>query len=106
MTVIGGDVELNPKKSQDGAFRTDRKPVPSEVPTFEQAKPYLTKNVPKADDFVNGMKAVVEGLNEAQQCLRPQTETGHRPSNAPWHESRETECGGLSSDAGVREYHS
>ncbi|CAK0885979.1 unnamed protein product [Prorocentrum cordatum] len=70
LAVLPGDVELNPETYEHGQFRTDRRPLPSAVPVYKGMQIYLTKNVRKEDDFVNGMLCVVENDHEAEDVLR------------------------------------
>ncbi|CAK0824368.1 unnamed protein product, partial [Prorocentrum cordatum] len=61
--TLPGDVELNPENYWDGKFRTDRRPIPSAVPVYKKMQVYLTKNVRKEDDYVNGMLCEVENYH-------------------------------------------
>jgi ATP-dependent exoDNAse (exonuclease V) alpha subunit len=47
-------------------------------------KIYLTKNVRKEDDYVNGMMCIVEGYFEQSGMLRVKTSSGHRLAITPW----------------------
>jgi ATP-dependent exoDNAse (exonuclease V) alpha subunit len=61
LTTLPGDVEQNMDNfDQQGKLRSDRVPLPSEVPIYKNMKLVLTQNVRKSDDYVNGMDCVVE----------------------------------------------
>ena len=45
---------------------------------------YLTRNIRKEDDYVNGMSCTVEKWHEAEQVLRVRTKTGQRLMITPW----------------------
>ena len=51
LATLPGDVEVNPRNWKNGEFRTDRKPIPSEVPIYKGMRLYLTRNVRKEDDY-------------------------------------------------------
>ena len=51
---------------------------PTWVPIHEGMSLYLTRNVRKDIDYVNGMKCTVEGYDEASKGLRVLTATGQR----------------------------
>ncbi|CAK0908773.1 unnamed protein product [Prorocentrum cordatum] len=84
LATLPGDVELNPENYWDGKFRTDRQPIPSAVPVYKRMMVYLTKNVRKEDDFVNGMLCEVENYHAEEDMLRVRTKTGHRLAISRW----------------------
>ena len=84
MVTLPGDVELNPENYFEGKFRTDRRPKPCDVHIFKGMFLYLTKNVRKDDDYVNGMRCIVEGWYEDKGMLRVKTKTGQRLAITPW----------------------
>ena len=45
---------------------------------------FLTRNVNKEIDYVNGMQATVEQYNDETKSLRVMTKTGHRLCVYPW----------------------
>ena len=49
---------------------------PSRTEIFEGQRIFLTRNIDKANDFVNGMSAVVENYDAASMCLHVTTATG------------------------------
>ena len=83
-TTLPGDVELNPDNCIAGEFRTDRRPIPSEVPVYKGMRVYLTKNVRKEDDNVNGKLATVENYHADVDMLRVKTKTGKRLAITRW----------------------
>ena len=82
---VPGDVEGNPENfGRDGQFRTDRAPLPCFVPIYKKMKMFLTKNVRKDDDYVNGMQCTVEQYYASNNSIRVMTKTGHRLMITPW----------------------
>jgi ATP-dependent exoDNAse (exonuclease V) alpha subunit len=51
-------------------LRSDRLPLPSDVPIFKGMKIYLTKNVRKEDDYINGMLCEVLSLEATMSSGR------------------------------------
>lgn len=84
LAILPGDPEEEPANFQDGNFRTDRRIVPSQVPIHKGMLLYLTKNIRKDDDFVNGMLCTVETFHEVERTLRLRTQTGRRLAVTPW----------------------
>ena len=76
-TTLPGDVDVNPNNY-------DRLPQPSEVPIYKGVQLYLTKNVRKKDDYVNGMLCHVEAWSATSGALRVRTKTGKRLYVTPW----------------------
>ncbi|CAK0887260.1 unnamed protein product, partial [Prorocentrum cordatum] len=60
IAVIDGDIDINPENYTKDGFRDDRRPLPAKVPIYRGACLYLTQNVRKEDDYVNGMACTVE----------------------------------------------
>ncbi len=87
LTVLPGDVDVNPDNYDHGKLRTDRKLKPSEVPVYKGMNVYLTRNIRKEDDFVNGMLCTVESWDASSRMLRVRTRTGHRLAVTPWTDS-------------------
>ena len=84
LVTLPGDVELNPDNYLDGALRTDRRPLPSEVPIYKNMRLYLTKNVRKEDDYVNGMLCTVLNYYASEDTLLVMTKTGQRLPITRW----------------------
>ena len=85
LATLPGDVETNSENYVDGQLdRSGRKLKPSEVPVYKGMKLFLTKNIRKADDYVNGMACVVQQWYEAERCLRVKTATGKQLMITPW----------------------
>ena len=72
-----GDIEVNP-------LREDRPPQPSEVPIHKNTQLYLTRNIRKKDDCVNGMLCRVEAWSATSGALRVRTKTNKRLYITPW----------------------
>ncbi len=53
-------------------------------PSNQGMKLYLTRNVRKEDDYVNGMQCTVEKYYKKGNCLRVMTKTGQRLMITPW----------------------
>ena len=84
LTMIPGDLETEPANyDQRGKLKTSGL-VASQVPIYKGMKLYLTKNVRKEDDYVNGMQVTVENYYEHENCLRVMTKTGKRLMITPW----------------------
>ena len=49
---------------------------PSRTEIFEGQRIFLTRNIDKANDFVNGMSAVIENFDPGSMCLHATTATG------------------------------
>jgi hypothetical protein len=84
LAILPGDVDVNPENYSEGEFRTDKKAIPSEVKIYKGMKLFLTRNLRKQDDYVNGMQCVVENYHAQQHMLRVRTRTGHRLEITPW----------------------
>jgi ATP-dependent exoDNAse (exonuclease V) alpha subunit len=65
-------------------LKTNDELQPSTVPIYKGMKLYLTKNVRKANDYVNGMLCEVENYYAHENCLRVRTKTGYRLMITPW----------------------
>ena len=76
MTVLEGDLETNPVNYQDGTLKPPEALVPLPVPIHKTMWIYITKNIRKDMDLVNGMRARVVGYNEHTRGLRVETATG------------------------------
>ena len=61
-----------------GQLRTDRKPIPKFIKIFKGMRLFLTNNLKKKDDFVNGMEATVEDYIQKKECLIVRTRTDKR----------------------------
>ena len=83
-TILRGDIEVNPDNYEAGKLREDRLPQPSEVPIYKGVQLYLTKNIRKKDDYVNGMLCYAEAWSETSGALRVRTKTGKRLYITPW----------------------
>ena len=62
-------------------------PRPSSIPIHKGSRLYLTRNVRKKDDYVNGMLAWVLAWDEEKRVLWVKTETGKVLPITPWHDA-------------------
>ena len=84
LVILPGDIEVNPDNYEAGCLREDRCPEPSAAPIYKGAQLYLTKNIRKKDDYVNGMLCHVEAWSATSGALRVKTKTGKRLYITPW----------------------
>ncbi|CAK9025614.1 unnamed protein product [Durusdinium trenchii] len=83
--TLKGDLESNPANYDDtGHLKPARACVPLEVPCYVGMKLYITKNVNKARDYINGMRCTLEHYDRACKALIVMTETNHRLTIRPW----------------------
>ena len=92
LTTLPGDPELNPDNFVEGKLRTDRRPTPSEVPIYKGMKLYITKNVRKEDDYVNGMLCTVQNYYPDQEMLYVTTKTKKRLAITRWTDRDKNNC--------------
>ena len=80
LITLPGDVESNPANydRQGKIFTTKEQLKPLRVPIYKGMFIYLTKNVRKDVDFVNGMLARIEDYDDVSRGLLVVTTTGHR----------------------------
>ena len=83
---VDGVPEDNPENYQGTKLRTDRPLRPTAVPIYKGLRLMLTRNIRKADDYVNGMQCDVLSYNEATRVLMVRTVTGKRLPITPWHD--------------------
>ena len=84
VATINGDVESNPANYIAGKLKAAEDLVPTVVHLHIGMRVYLTRNVQKNIDYVNGMLAVVEAWDAAANAVRVGTATGHRVTIWPW----------------------
>jgi len=84
LATLPGDVEANPDNYEHGKLKNDARLKPLSLPIHQDMKVYLTRNVRKDVDFVNGMLATVEEFDEASRGLRVITATGYRVAVFRW----------------------
>ena len=63
-------MDANPDNYLNGKLKADCKLEPTPVPIYKGMKIFLTKNIRKQDDYVNGMSATVEQYYEDENTLR------------------------------------
>jgi len=78
LVKLPGDYDANMENFEKGKLKTDQKPVPSVVSVKKGLRLYLTRNVDKEGDFVNGMACTVLGWDDHSRCLQVRTKTGKR----------------------------
>ena len=81
---LAGDVETNPRNYVDGILKPVEELAPLPVVVHKGMSVYLTKNIRKDVDFVNGMSAEVLRYNAATKGLRVRTKTGFLIKVWPW----------------------
>ena len=82
--TLDADVESSPANYRGGKLKVSDELVPSQLPIYIGMRVYLTRNVRKDVDFVNGMLATVQSYNRASRELRVLTRTGFAVSVFPW----------------------
>ena len=90
--VVPGDVESNPVNYHQGQIKPARELQPQDVPIFIGMKVYLTRNVNKGIDYVNGMRGTVTGFDSKNGGVQVLTATNHRITVYPW---TDTDLGNL-----------
>ena len=85
LAVVNGDIESNPENyTAEGKLKKLTELKPSKLPVYKGMHVYMTKNVRKDVDFVNGMRGVVEAYHSQTKTLRVRTQTGYRVCVHPW----------------------
>ena len=75
--ALQGDLETNPRNYCEHNLKPDEELEPLNFAVYKEMDVFLTKNVRKDIDFVNGMLAKVVSYNLRTQSLRVRTRTGH-----------------------------
>ena len=75
-----------------GQIKEGQPPTGAWTPLYEGMRVFLTKNLNKEDDFVNGMSAVVLAYDRRSRALEVRTETGKRLAVYP-HTDNIEKCG-------------
>ena len=77
--VIPADYETNSVNYDDkGKLKKKVKLIPAPLTLYKGLRLYLTKNMNKKEDFVNGMQATVVDFDERTKCLEVITKTRKR----------------------------
>lgn len=85
---LEGTWEDNPDNYEPGGQeRTDRPIRTTTVPIYKGLHLYLTRNVRKQDDYVNGMRVKVLRWQAETKVLWVRTETGKVLPITPWHDA-------------------
>ena len=82
--MLDADVESNPANYHHGQLKQLNQLSPTQLPIFNGMHVYLTRNVNKENDFVNGMRAIVQNYNSRTKGVEVLTDTGHRLVVYPW----------------------
>ena len=88
LVVLPGAYEDNAENYVGGALRTGQTPRPSDVPIYAGSVFYLTRNVRKSDDFINGMRCRVLSYDLHAGVLWVRTDTGKRLPVTACHDPR------------------
>ena len=75
--ALQGDLETNPRNYREQKLKPDEELEPLHFAVYKDMDVFLTKNVRKDIDFVNGMLARALNFNPQTQSLRVKTRTGH-----------------------------
>ena len=79
LAEVPGHFDANSENyDENNKFRTDRPPIPTPIKIYEGMKIFLTNNLDKRNDFVNGMEATVESYYDKRKCLVVRTRTQKR----------------------------
>eukprot|EP00971_Amphidinium_carterae_P334234 6469387-Amphidinium_carterae.2 len=81
---IDADMECNPDNYERGELKQNKELKPSRMPVYVGMYVYMTRNVRKDVDYVNGMRGTVESWDAKGKALRVVTSTGHRIAIFPW----------------------
>jgi hypothetical protein len=84
IVTLPGDPESNPDNYATGKLAKPEKLKNLEVPIYKGMRLYLTDNVRKQDDYVNGMRVKVEWYCQKSKGLRVRTATGKRLMIFKW----------------------
>ena len=77
--TIPADYEANEVNyDEQGKLKKKTKLMPAPLKLYKGLRLYLTRNMNKQEDFVNGMQATVVDYDEATQCLEVITKTKKR----------------------------
>ncbi|MCR9258076.1 MAG: AAA family ATPase, partial [Alphaproteobacteria bacterium] len=83
LAVLPADVDSNPANYERGALRAIVDLQPSQLPIYRGARLFLTKNVRKDVDYVNGMAAEVLRVLHALQRIPLRAEPGQQHAGSP-----------------------
>ncbi|CAE7365302.1 unnamed protein product [Symbiodinium natans] len=92
IATLPADVDSNPENYVQGKLKPPAELQPSTMPVYKGMRVYLTRNVRKDIDFVNGMEATVLKYDDNTGGLLVRTATGFVVSVWPW---TDPERGGL-----------
>ena len=77
-------MESNPFNYEEGTLKRHQDLQPSELRIYKGMQVYLTRNVRKDVDYVNGMRCMVEAIDTRIGVVTVLTQTGFRVAVYPW----------------------
>ena len=84
LVTLRGDVESKPDNyNREGQLKPHGQLIPSKLKIYVGQQLYMTKNVRKDTDYVNGMKCLVESWDERTRAVVVKTATGRRVAVTP-----------------------
>eukprot|EP00438_Fugacium_kawagutii_P018213 Skav230735 [mRNA] locus=scaffold401:633832:634707:- [translate_table: standard] len=87
LATVPGAFEDRPENyDAQGQLKAERLLEPTEVPIYKGMRLYLTRNVRKSDDYVNGMRCTVLSFDDTHDIIWVRTETGKRLPITRWHD--------------------
>jgi hypothetical protein len=87
LAVIDGDIESNPDNyGRDGKMKPMRQCASTLIPLFVGMQVYFTRNVDKARDITNGVRAEVLGWSARFKAVKVKTCTGKHEWVTAWHD--------------------
>ena len=71
------DWDVNPVNYADGGeLKKEQAPQPTMIHLYQGMRIFLSKNMDKKNDFVNGMAATIEHYDQVTRCIEVKTHTG------------------------------
>ena len=79
LAEIPSHFDANPENyDENNQLRKDRRPIPKMMRIYKGMRIFLTNNLNKKEDFVNGMEATIEDYDDQRKCLTVRTRTNKR----------------------------
>ena len=86
LATLPGDWEANPDNFEAGKVIPCRRPEPLMTPIYCHMKIFITKNVNKECDYINGMEGNVVSYDRASRCLHVLTKSSRHLAIYPYTE--------------------